>query len=45
LLFSGSTFWVSTSGSPFTTNFHHSIWLCFVSNMDRGFPSSIKCYH
>ena len=44
LLLSGSTFWVSTSGSPFITDFHHSIWLCFVSNMDRVFPSSTKCY-
>lgn len=43
LLLSGSTFWVSTSGSPLITDFHHSIWLCLVSNMFRDFPSSVRC--
>jgi hypothetical protein len=40
LLFSGSTFWVSISGSPFTKDFHQSIWSCFVKRIEMVFWSS-----
>lgn len=41
LLDSGSTFCVSTSGSPFTTDFHHSIWSCLVKRIEIEFWSSV----
>ena len=42
LLDSGSTFWVSISGSPFTIDFHHSILSCLVKRIETALWSSAK---